>query len=324
MASTGSERAASDPQVSVIIPTHNRAQLALRAVRSVQRQTYEKWECIVVDDASTDSTPATMLALEDKRLVYLRHKENQGASAARNTGIAHARGELIAFLDDDDEWLPTKLEKQVDLLKTRPNVGMVYCWMDYHDSEGQLIHQHQPKLRGSVTEELLMGNHLGNASTILARADLVIAHEFDENLPSSNDTDFILRASRECSVDYVPEPLVRVHVGHKGRLSKPGAEIYSQEIAAELVKLDRFSKEMKKYPEAKIRSLMLLGHLSCKAGRMRDGRSYFRAASRVQRGWSKVHLLLALSSLGRIPYNIAHEIWYHIVVSKGERAIGSF
>lgn len=108
------------PEVSVIIPTHNRQRLVSRAVRSVLNQTYEDLECIVVDDASSDGTPQVIQTIEDERLVYLRHDRNRGASGARNTGIRAAKSSLIAFLDDDDEWLPEKLVKQVPLLKALP------------------------------------------------------------------------------------------------------------------------------------------------------------------------------------------------------------
>ena len=120
------------PLVSVIIPTHNRADLVPLAIQSVLQQTYTNLECIVVDDASTDNTEETVRTIIDERIIYLRHENNKHASAARNTGIKYARGEFIAFLDDDDEWLPTKLEKQVPfLLNLHEKVGMIYCWMDY-------------------------------------------------------------------------------------------------------------------------------------------------------------------------------------------------
>ena len=101
------------PVVSVIIPTYNRAHLIGRAIRSVLDQTYQDWELIVVDDASTDDIPGIVKGFTDGRVKYIRHDENKGAAAARNTGIQAARGAYIAFLDSDDEWLPEKLERQV-------------------------------------------------------------------------------------------------------------------------------------------------------------------------------------------------------------------
>ena len=114
--------------VSTIIPTHNRSKMLNRSINSVLNQTYSAIECIVIDDGSTDNTVDVIETQKDDRLIYVSHKSNRGASAARNTGIRHSNGEYISFLDDDDEWLPTKLEKQVELLTNLPNkIGMVYC-----------------------------------------------------------------------------------------------------------------------------------------------------------------------------------------------------
>jgi glycosyltransferase involved in cell wall biosynthesis len=126
--------------VSVIIPTCNRSTLVTRAIQSVLTQTYTNLECIVVDDASNDNTGEVVNSFDDDRLIFIRHDKKQGASAARNTGIKHSKGDFVAFLDDDDEWIATKLEKQVPLLKGLPErFGMVYCWMDYYDANNKLV-----------------------------------------------------------------------------------------------------------------------------------------------------------------------------------------
>lgn len=101
--------------VSVVIPTYNRAHVLNRAIRSVLGQTYQHFEIIVVDDGSTDNTEQVVKAIADDRVRYIRHETNKGtAAAARNTGIRQACGEFIGFVDSDDEWLPGKLQKQVD------------------------------------------------------------------------------------------------------------------------------------------------------------------------------------------------------------------
>ena len=134
------------PKVSVIIPTYNRAGLLPRAVNSVLSQTYDDYEIIIVDDCSTDNTRDVIAAFTDPRVLSIRHQTNRRQSASINTGISNARGEYIAFLDDDDEWLPAKLEKQVAILdSSSSNVGLVYCWMDMiEDSTGNI----SPAARG--------------------------------------------------------------------------------------------------------------------------------------------------------------------------------
>ena len=107
---------AASPQVSVVIPTYNRAHILGRAIDSVLQQTHRDLELIIVDDGSSDGTAALVRGIEDPRVRYV-HQQNRGVSAARNRGIAEARAEWLAFLDSDDEWLPQKLERQFSALR---------------------------------------------------------------------------------------------------------------------------------------------------------------------------------------------------------------
>ena len=110
------------PPISVIIPVHNRAKLILRALASVRAQTYAEFEILVVDDGSTDGLSETLGQLDEPRLRVLRHTLRQGAASARNTGIRASTGEYLAFLDSDDEWMPNKLERQLELTHRHPNI----------------------------------------------------------------------------------------------------------------------------------------------------------------------------------------------------------
>ena len=115
-------------KVSVIIITHNRSNLLGAAITSVLNQTFQDFEIIVVDDASKDDTGNVVQTFDDKRIRYIRHETNKGHAAARNTGLQNAVGEYIGFLDDDDAWLPEKLQRQVALLDGSPAVvGGVYA-----------------------------------------------------------------------------------------------------------------------------------------------------------------------------------------------------
>jgi glycosyltransferase involved in cell wall biosynthesis len=117
-----------EPLVSVILPTHNRARLVGRAIRSVLAQSYPNLELIVVDDASADDTPHVVRAVADPRMRYVRLDSNRGAAAARNLGVARASGALLAFQDDDDIWLPDKLRQQVPALVAAPDeVALNIC-----------------------------------------------------------------------------------------------------------------------------------------------------------------------------------------------------
>src|SRR6056297_2960635 len=115
-------------RVSVIIPTYNRAKTLLRAIDSALAQTIDDLEVVVVDDGSTDNTESVLAAYDDPRVRPVIHETNQGANVARNTGLEHACGEYVAFLDSDDEWHPAKLERQLAVLEERSSdwIG-VYC-----------------------------------------------------------------------------------------------------------------------------------------------------------------------------------------------------
>ena len=238
--------------VSVIVPTYNRASLILRAVHSVLNQTYSDLECIVVDDCSTDNTKQVIESIDDNRLVYLRHDVNKHASAARNTGIRQANGQLIAFLDSDDEWLPEKLAKQVQLIQSLPEkIGMVYCWMDYYDENFKVIKEHHPTLKGRVFSYLLDKQALGACSTLLVRPEVVKAvGGFDESLPRGNDGDFIRRVCLEYEVDFIPEMLVKYHIGHSGkRISDTDQQGIKNAIHSQLTKLEKFRNYIPVYPK---------------------------------------------------------------------------
>ena len=112
--------------VSAVIITHNRKDLVMRAIESVLTQTYTNIECIVVDDASTDGTVELLSSSEDINYIYIPKSESRGGNHARNVGIAASHGVYVAFLDDDDYWLPTKIEKQLEQ-KKKKKCGVVYC-----------------------------------------------------------------------------------------------------------------------------------------------------------------------------------------------------
>jgi glycosyltransferase involved in cell wall biosynthesis len=115
------------PLVSVIVPTYNRADAVLRAIDSILRQSYPRVEAVVVDDGSSDNTADALAdaCRKDARVRHIRHSTNSGCAAARNTGISAAKGEYIAFLDDDDEFLPDNIRKRLAIFASNPDVDVV-------------------------------------------------------------------------------------------------------------------------------------------------------------------------------------------------------
>jgi GT2 family glycosyltransferase len=204
--------------VSVVLPTHDRPARLPGAIRSVLAQTYRRLELIVVDDASSEPVDEVVAAAAggDERVRLLRLPRNLGASGARNAGIAEARGSVLAFLDDDDRWEPSKLEQQVAYFDRHPDVGLVTC--DYViEREGTGA----PPLRfrgppAFSAEQLLWVNFAGSFSLVALRRSLVGDElHIDETFVAAEDWDLWLRCARHGAAASVLEPLVR-QVGHAG------------------------------------------------------------------------------------------------------------
>jgi glycosyltransferase involved in cell wall biosynthesis len=178
------------PLVSVIIPTYNRCKLLQLAVESVLAQTYPAIELIVVDDGSTDDTP-NMLKQYAGRIVYIR-KINQGGTAARNTGIKAAHGEHLSFLDHDDLLMPTKIERQMEIMNARPEVGLVHCGYYRMDKDGNYIDKVNFLPEGDVRKEIVCGCFLWSGAPLIRRECINRVGMFDETVWSS-DADLWLR-----------------------------------------------------------------------------------------------------------------------------------
>jgi hypothetical protein len=198
-----------NPAVTVVIPTRNRRQRVAGAVASAQRQTLRDIEILVVDDASTDGTGEVLadVASQDPRVRVLRQEEPGGAPRARNRGLDDARGEFVAFLDDDDRWLPSKLERQVSFLADHPQVVLVGChYRTVVEGADQALDFRGPsELTG---DDLLWWNFLGSASNaVVVPRRLPEAVRFDPEFPAYQDWDFYLQCSEFGPVGVVPEVL---------------------------------------------------------------------------------------------------------------------
>jgi len=236
--------------VSVIITTYNRAHILPRAIKSVLNQTYHDLECIIVDDASTDNTKEIVRSFEDDRIIYIKNDYNKHLSAARNTGFKASSGDYIAFLDDDDEWLPKKLEKQMrSLKKLDKSFGMVYCWMGYYDNE-RIVLERKPELNGHIFKYAIERQPIGNGSTYLIRRPVFDKIGFfDEKLRRGIDGDFVRRVSLNYKIGVVPEILVKYYLDDENRITRNDKEGLLNEIYAQKDKINKFRKIMKKYPK---------------------------------------------------------------------------
>jgi glycosyltransferase involved in cell wall biosynthesis len=190
------------PKVSVVIPTHNRADVVGDAIQSVIFQTFEDWELIVVDDASEDNTEEVIGSFKDQRIRYVRHEANRGGAAARNTGVRESSGDYIAFLDSDDRWMKKKLEGQVAVFRNNDEeTGLVYTGLT---REGEKTGQKCPKHEGWISEKLFLNNPVGSCSVAVVKKNVISeVGGFDEELPSSQDKDLWLRISHRYKIRFL-------------------------------------------------------------------------------------------------------------------------
>jgi glycosyltransferase involved in cell wall biosynthesis len=207
------------PRVSVIIPTYNRADMLTRAVESVLTQTYTDFELIVVDDGSTDDTVGRLDGFKD-RISIIRQKR-KGVSAARNAGIAASKGDLLAFLDSDDQWLPDKLAVQVDFFDQSPN-ALICQTEETWIRNGRRVNpktRHQ-KPSGDVFEPSLHLCLVSPSAVMMRRTLFDLVGQFDENLPACEDYDLWLRVSARFPVYLIDDPQIIKYGGHDDQLSR--------------------------------------------------------------------------------------------------------
>lgn len=218
------------PLVSIVLPTFNRAGILPRAIHSVLSQSFRDFELIVVDDGSRDDTRQVVAALRDPRLRYVARDRNGGVAAARNTGVHAATGRLLAFQDSDDEWLPRKLERQVEHLhpvddRTMSVCGLVRKGLDSRRREVWLLTY--PRAPGDWADGLgwpgvLTAGVAYTQTWLVPRQALVDAGGFDEHLCIWDDWDLLIRLSKRLAIRTLPDHLVISQRGSDSLSDDPG------------------------------------------------------------------------------------------------------
>ena len=210
------------PKVSVIIPTYNRSHYVGEAIDSVLGQTFKDLEIIIVDDGSTDNTKQVLKNYASS--IHYIFQEKKGRAEARNKGLKAAKGGYIAFLDDDDIWLPNKLEKQIIFLDAYPNIGLVHTFTEVIDEGGRLLGKetgsrlklYKKAMRIGYTYEGMSQLCVMFMSTVMVRKEcLNKIGLFDSRTESFEDWDFYLRFALKYRIDTIPEPLVKSRIHQK-------------------------------------------------------------------------------------------------------------
>ena len=209
------------PQVSVIIPVYNGERTIKRALDSIFAQTFPSLEVIVVDDASIDGTVSVVAQYNDDRLTIIRPPENQGAGAARNKGIAQARGRWVAFLDADDAWKPEKLARQVELLQ-RSSKPIGACATGYDiEKNGRRFSIALNLMPHRFRYDILFGCTISPGSTLMVeRSVFDRVGYFDEKFRRLEDWDWLLRFSEHYDMEFVPTPLADIYTWESPNSSK--------------------------------------------------------------------------------------------------------
>jgi len=304
------------PTVSVIIPTYNRAHLVSRAIQSVLNQTYQDFEIIVVDDTSADNTEEVIKSFNDPRIRYMRHEQNRGGSAARNTGIKATKGEYIAFLDSDDEWLPEKLGRQLQVFaESATQVGLVYTGETVIDSGmGRVLNKKAATLTGDVHDRLLKGDFIGTCSSVMVKKTAIEEVDgFDEQLVSRQDWDCWLLITQHHSVACVPESLIIRYTGQ-------------QAISSELrriakgtrVVIAKHQKDFERSPKTYGRALASLAQMELTFDRKCGWKTAWKAVT-VYPLQLKVYIALLLSLAGQGTYAKLYSWWKRM---RGDQYLG--
>jgi len=224
-------------KVSAVITTHNRANLVVNAINSVLTQTYEDFELLIVDDASEDDTEEAIKAIVDNRIRYIKipPDESKGGNYARNLGVKESKGELIAFLDDDDEWLPDKLARQLEIFAKNEKIGLVYSGALHINVKDRNVVKFIPSRRGDISREILLKNVIGGgtSSIIVKKEKLEEAGLFDIFLPACQEYDMYIRLCQICEVDFTKDLLVNYYI--RTNITRIGCDVNKYEKAYEII-----------------------------------------------------------------------------------------
>lgn len=194
------------PEISVIMATYNNEKYITEAIESILKQTFEDWELIVVDDASTDRTQDKILAFQDDRIIYVRNEENKGASFSANRGIKMAGGRYIARMDGDDISMPERLEKQYEYMEAHSDIGI--CGSDMRIFGRERGRVSCPQTYEQIKARLIFCSPLPHSSWFARKEVLLQCGLYNERYRISLDYEFLYRLSKHCKMAGINEPYI--------------------------------------------------------------------------------------------------------------------
>lgn len=275
------------PSISVVIPTYNRKDKLKNALRSVSNQTLSPIEIIVVNDHPSSDLRELCSSFNNVRLI--NHHENRGASAARNTGIKAAEGEYIALLDDDDQWKPDKLKKQISKFAELPkDYGLVYTGTERYSSKGKK--EKIPKHSGDVFYLLLERTFIPSETPLIKKECFENVGYFDTRFKSSQDLDMWLRISREYKISMISDILASGRKEHEKRIGKDMNRKYKGHKQL----IEKYQNDFAQASKASGIRFNNLGYYALHTGHKNEARKYYAESIRQYLTMSSIlHLILS-------------------------------
>lgn len=294
------------PEVSVIIPVHNREGLISKAIRSVLDQTFQDFEIVIVDDRSTDKTTEEIRKIQDDRIRLFLHDQNRGAQAARNTGIEKSRGRWITFLDSDDLYLVNSIELRLSCAKER-GVNAVHSEglvLDSGDIKPKL--RRIPKIEGNIYKELLRRPGPVFQTLLVSREILKSTGKLDETLPAYQEWETYLRLAKNNEFGFVETPTYLYNRQGSVSISKNAEK-----------SVDGYIQIFNEYEEEIIKNCgkkalgshsLRISYFLMRAGRKKEARKWYKRAWKENpfqwRLWVYLPVILIGGSLQKLVENI--------------------
>jgi len=281
---------------TILILNWNGWKDTIECLESVFRNLYLNYQVVALDNGSTDDTEEVIKSFNDERVKYIRHESNKGNAAARNTGIKVANGEYLAFQDSDDGWLPKKLEKQVNLLRSLPETFAVVYSGFYKIVDGEKFYIPSSEIyprEGNIHSSLLKGNFIGTPSILVRKSALLCVGLFDEKLPRLVDWDLVIRLSKKYQFKLIDEPLFIAYYTNNSLSTYNEILIYSLEVI-----IKKFNEDFDKHPDAKAVQYFTLGKHLCTDGNTNTARKYFFLALKTAPRAKYFLVFIVVSTLG--------------------------
>lgn len=307
------------PAVSVVIPAYNRPKLLRRAIKSVLAQSYKDFELIIVDDGSPDKGVKKTIEFfqrKDKRIRAFYQKNSGGPAGPRNVGIQNSKGEYIAFLDGDDEWLPEKLEKQIKLFNLPGDLapGFVSCnaiILDARDNSTRISKIPNPK---KIFEHLLSWSCVNSCSGIVIKKRVLDdVGLFDENFKMADDWDLCIRIAKKYSFSFVKQPLFKYWIGQDNVNTK--WSISKKEAETERL-FKKHESSYKRFPRAHALKLLHQGKRWSMSGKPLKGIACLLRSICRYPFFAQAYALLGLSLLGTPTLNFLARLRRKVVNHK--------